>query len=59
VKLKLKHKLEPIRLNERNWFYLNERSITLMHEVTTNGKWIQTDEIIIPLRKLENLLVKP
>ncbi len=43
----------PQSINKTNWYYVNKKSIKIIHEVyDANGNYLSTDSIIIPFKKL-------
>lgn len=46
-------KREPIEINDNNWYYEEEKYITVIHEVRyPDGSYIRTDAINIPWKRL-------
>lgn len=48
----------PKNLDENWWYYLNQESIDVIHEIRVDGRYIRTDEKRIPLRALLRALGK-
>lgn len=43
----------PVHINQFAWFYRNQRSIEVVHELRDkSGAYIRTDTLRIPLRKI-------
>jgi hypothetical protein len=43
----------PVSINEFVWFYRNQKSIEVIHELRdSKGNYMRTDTIRIPLRKI-------
>ena len=48
---------KPQHITEHLWYYEEKRGILIVHEIRDNeGKYIRTDQITIPWRKLRNSL---
>ena len=58
VKQSLSHFLprEPRSINPHDWFYLEPKGLSLIHETMSKNGWVQTDEIVIPWSKIEKAL---
>jgi len=60
MKLKLIYsKANPLNIDKHNWIYTTYptgRTLELIHEVIIDGKWIKTEHIKIPMKKLEKAI---
>jgi hypothetical protein len=46
----------PRKINEHNWFYIELKGISLIHETWSNNGWVHTDEVLILWVAIEKAL---
>ena len=49
---------DPQNIDEHNWYYEEKKGISIIHEVIRHGKVVQSDEIVIPWKKLKQSLIR-
>lgn len=47
-----KVRLSPMNVDKCNWYYEEAKGISFVHEVNREGKYLQTDTIFIPWKRL-------
>ena len=48
--------LKPQNINDKNWYYEEPEGLELIHRVSHEGKYLQTDNIIIPWNMIKKSL---
>ena len=49
---------KPQDIDDQNWYYEEDQGIILIHRVTPNGVFLQTDSIVIPWRMIAASLLR-
>ena len=44
--------LKPFHLTKEWWYYEDSKGIEILHEIKAKGKYVRTDNITIPWRKI-------
>jgi len=51
-KIMMESRQKPMPIDEHNWYYEYPDEVILVHEVYSNGEFLQTDSIPIPWKRL-------